>query len=590
MNERIMFLSVLLILIFSINVIADGWVAPDDPTAVDWSTYPVQGMSGDYLNNNPDVANLIPESRINEFSPEARNAYVQAKFPGVTANLGTGDVQLNGNTLTVAGTTVDLSKMSGKTVSVSGNDVMVDGQKFTNAENVGSENGKITADKAQYFESGTTTFINAEGVKFSPNAFYVAKADSISYAGTTSTKIIDFTGESGTFSVKSADRVIVETMTFDKIVNSVFKVSNGNLLSASVECDKNNSKTTFPNLIAGTSSTITTNCDDEEKYFVSYRENPNEIVFNATENITLFLHGTYANITFNASENASLIIKPNGVFAVMNGILSYIAPTFTEQLEGNCLDYSIAEIDFANGFIKTTLLPFKDYKTGVFICPGARYNRIYENKENSFSIYNIGKAPYYLIFNKNIKLFNDLISLYNNNDDYGFIAENITLNGNIEYDRIPEKDLFPAISEEEYNKLPIEWKKVYASYDTKTRTEIEGENKISIKTKNNNGTSDTIIELNSGYFNIKEIGSSRFASFNKNIIYPDYIKEYSYNSEPLIKIENKKLIEEGNKRATVMFTPNTRESTNFLDWLKNRLAIKDLYEWLSRVNVDVEAS
>jgi len=315
MNERIMFFSVLLILIFSINVFANGWVAPDDPTAVDWSTYPVQGMSGDYLSKNPDVANLIPESRINEFSPEARNAYVQAKFPGVTADLGTGDVQLNGNTLTVAGTTVDLSKMAGKAVSVSGNDVYVDGQKFTNAENVGSENGKITADKAQYFESGATTFINAEGIKFSPNSFYVAKADSISYLGATSTKIIDFSGESGTFSVKSADRVIVETMTFDKIINSVFKVSNGNLLTASIECDKNNSKTKFPNLIAGTSNFITSNCDDEEKYSVSYRENANEIVFNLSENMSILFEGVYANITFNASENASLIIKPNGAFA-----------------------------------------------------------------------------------------------------------------------------------------------------------------------------------------------------------------------------------------------------------------------------------
>jgi hypothetical protein len=34
-----------------------------------------------------------------------------------------------------------------------------------------------------------------------------------------------------------------------------------------------------------------------------------------------------ANITFNASKNASLIIKPNGVFEVKNGILSYITPS-----------------------------------------------------------------------------------------------------------------------------------------------------------------------------------------------------------------------------------------------------------------------
>jgi hypothetical protein len=281
--------------------------------------------------------------------------------------------------------------------------------------------------------------------------------------------------------------------------------------------------------------------------------------------MSILFEGIYANITFNAtSNNASLIIKPNGVFEVMNGILSYITGTFTEQLEGNCMDYSVAQIDFIRGFLKTILFPFRDFRTGVFICPGARYNRIYPEKENSYSIYNIGNAAYYLVFNKNLQIFNSLFSANRDSDNYGFLAENITLNGNIEYDRYPEKGLFPAISQEEYNNLPLDWKKVYASYDQKTRTSIAGTNRIFITSKNPNGTSDVNVEVNSGYFNIKEIDGSRLAGFNKDMTYPDYISEYRYNSEPLIKIENKKLTELNDGKATVMFTTETQESGKFL--------------------------
>jgi hypothetical protein len=44
----------------------------------------------------------------------------------------------------------------------------------------------------------------------------------------------------------------------------------------------------------------------------------------------------------------------------------------------------------------------------VFICPGARYSRIFEDKEDSYSIYNIGKSNYYLAFNRNLQIFNEL--------------------------------------------------------------------------------------------------------------------------------------------------------------------------------------
>jgi len=146
------------------------------------------------------------------------------------------DITVNGITfpagshISVSGNgevTTDKAVVNGQTVSLNNAKINSDGSiasatsiktdtgNYQNAQNLKVESGKTTADSVKYFESGTTTFINAEGVKFSPNLFYVAKADSISYLGATSTKVIDFTGESGTFSVKSADRVIVETMTFD---------------------------------------------------------------------------------------------------------------------------------------------------------------------------------------------------------------------------------------------------------------------------------------------------------------------------------------------------------------------------------------
>ncbi len=224
----------------------------------------------------------------------------------------------------------------------------------------------------------------------------------------------------------------------------------------------------------------------------------------------------------------------------------------------------------------------------MFICPGARYNRIYPEKENSYSVYNIGTDSYNLVFDKNA-LFAGIHEERSEDDDYGFISSNITLNGFIQYDRYPEKGLFPAISGEEYKSLSLDWKKVYASYEEKTRTTIDGIRNISIFSENHNNGSGTIIEVNSGWFNIREKKinreTRRFADFNRDIIYPDYVRHYKFNNEPEIRIRDKTLTqrgtsEEGNEKVVKMFTPGTGKQTEFLDWLKLKTIIKDLAEFV----------
>ncbi len=601
--KRALFL--LFILLFSFQAIAcrvdlgSGSNVDDDQGVCDYKTDPQKfdWQNGDLATiNDPSAVaqhiNDIPRERRSELTA----SQLSQTSPSNMGNLGDYDRTALNSALSAQGYDPKIIGQDLKGAHFDG-DVLVfgdgsrlnakTGQKY---EVEAANDGSIKS----FSNNNGVSFFNARGVDYNGLSLTIASADSVSWHGPTLNKVIDFSGQSGTFSVKSADRVIVETMTFDKIVNSVFSVSSGNLLSASIECANNNSKTKFPNLIAGTSAFLTSSCDDSGKYSVAYREKANEIVFNLSENMSVFLQGAYANITFNASKGASLIIKPNGAFSVKNGILSYIAPAFTEQLEGNCGDYSLVDLDFTSGFLKLALMLFNNYQTGVFICPGARYNRLYAEKENSYSIYNIGKSAYYVVFNKNIQVFNDLFSANRNSDSYGFITENITLNGNIEYDRYPEKGLFPAISQEEYSSLPLDFKKVYAGYDAKTRTSISGGSRIKIASKNTNGTEDIDEEINSGYFNIRQIGNSRFANFNRNMTYPDYISDYSYNREPLIKIENKKLVEIGENRSTIMFTPNQEESNKFLDWLKMKLALKDLADVISKIRgeskVNVEVS
>jgi hypothetical protein len=172
-----------------------------------------------------------------------------------------------------------------KGAKIEGNNiVLMDGSKYDLSTGNSIDLEVSNDGSTKYFSNNNgISVVNGKGVNYLGNKLTIVSADSVSWYGSTSNIVYNFEGESGTFSVKSADRVIIETMTFDKIVNSVFKVSSSNLLSASIECDKNTSKTKFPNLIEGTSTFITSNCDDEEKYSVSYREIDKE----KAENFTL---------------------------------------------------------------------------------------------------------------------------------------------------------------------------------------------------------------------------------------------------------------------------------------------------------------
>lgn len=467
--------------------------------------------------------------------------------------------------------------------------ILTDGSTYDldSGSNINVEIGSDGSTKSFSNDLGVS-FFNAKGVIYTKDQLSIQQADSLSWYGTTANIISNFIGQSGTFKVDSADRVIIETMTFDKIINSEFTLSDGNLIEAKVVCNKNNSETSFPNLIG--SNPIKLMCDKDENYDIEYRTTPNQIYFDLSEGINLTLKQNDYFVIFDAIQNAEIKIKSNGTFEIKNGILSYITNTFEEQLEGNCGDFSTAEIDLNRGFLKTILVP----ESTSILCPGARYNRIYKTaKENSFSIFNIGNNPYFLIFDKDIERYNDLLNQNKDKDNHGFVSETIILNGNIQYDRYPEKDLFPAITLEEYNVLPLSWKKVYASYEENTRTNIKGTDKIIIDSKNDgNGTGNVLVEINSGWFNIKEkqtgSGIRRFANFNKNMTYPDYIQTFRFNNEPIINIKNQTLEQnglskDGNEKVVKMFTPASKEQSDFLDWLEIRTVVKDLSEFIQKL-------
>jgi len=554
---------------------------PRDPNNPDFWSQP-----------NPDLSqvtnwNEITDENLNRLSPEKLGEALSYKFGSkVTIPSGTA-ASISGNILTVSGTTIDLSTMSGKSISVSGNDVFIDGEKYNNAKNIRKEGDKTKADSVQYFESGTTTFINAEGVSFSPNAFEIEKADSVSYEGSTSTKVIKYVAETGKFKVNSADRVIIETIVFDKIKNSTFILKDGKLISADVVSDKINNSVKIPNLIPQSSQYIEVNYNLNSSFGVNYRKEPDKIEFRLDENNSI-IFADANNISFTSYSNDSYfaIIKDvPPIYRIKKGILNYSTNETIEQLESTC-GLSDVNINFIVGFIKLMLSP----RNVTVLCSGSRYNLIDKLiKEKSYSIYNIGEQNYYLGFEKGISSdsFNSFIfSLQTRN--YGFIGnenKRINLNGIVEYDRLPEKELFPALSIDEYYALPIEWKGAIISYDDKNRITIDSSDiKINVTATNEKIEDKKIIELNSGYFKIREIGSSRFGSFNKQMIYPDYISEYRFNDEPLIKIENKKLIESSadDGRATIMFTPNTDESIRFIDWLKSIVRIRDFESFKKR--------
>jgi hypothetical protein len=375
-------LFIVLFILFTKLVFAQ-WVAPENPKTYDWDNSDISHMSTEQAS---EFAKYVPPERISEINdPTARDNVIKTKWNLGITDIGSSSFTISGNTLTVGGSTVDLSTMAGKAISVSGNEVIVDGKKYNNAQNLRKEGDSMKADSVQYLESGTTTVINAEGVTFSQNAFEIEKADSVTYEGSTSTKVVKFKMESGTFRVNSADLVIVETITFSKIKNSTFVLKNQKLESASVTSDKANNSVKFPNLVTGSSQYISVNYDLDKSFGINYRTERDKVDFRLDEGIDLLLLNS-RNISFTSYDNSTFTIIGNRppIYRFKNGVLNYSSSETTEQLESTC-GLSEANIDLALGFVRTALSPANI----TVLCSGSRYNLIDKIiKEKSYSIYN----------------------------------------------------------------------------------------------------------------------------------------------------------------------------------------------------------
>jgi hypothetical protein len=464
--------------------------------------------------------------------------------------------------------------------------------KSTNQVSVETSGGEIT----YLSDSRGTILINAENVHYSSSAITVANADSITYEDAEARAVVDFTAETGTFSVGKANIVIVERLiVFDKIKNGTFVLQNGKLMSASVTSDKANNSVKFPNLVTGSSQYISVNYDLDKSFGINYRTERDKVDFRLDEGIDLLLLNS-RNISFTSYDNSTFTIIGNRppIYRFKNGVLNYSSSETTEQLESTC-GLSEANIDLALGFVRTALSPANI----TVLCSGSRYNLIDKIiKEKSYSIYNIGENNYYLGFEKGTTLINFKAAIYSENFGFIYKNKNIILNKIIEYDRIPNKYQFPALSEAEYISLPLEFKKVVASTHPSNKINITGEERINLFMENREMAipiNTVLFETNSGFFNIKEKKKDenvrRFAEFNKEMLYPDYIAQYETffgYTTPLITIENKTLTQsgvsdEGEEKVVKLYTPDTEESKSFLQWLKGRAIIKDVTEFIRNV-------
>ncbi len=124
--------------------------------------------------------------------------------------------------------------------------------------------------------AGTTTLVNAKGVKSTRTTLKVDHADTITVGDTTFTNVNNFTTDFVTFSLASADVVIAETMVFNKIKNSSFTLSNNQLISAKIQSQIDNNTFKFPNLIPASSKFIEVKADKDESFSINYRKTTNK--------------------------------------------------------------------------------------------------------------------------------------------------------------------------------------------------------------------------------------------------------------------------------------------------------------------------
>jgi len=73
-----------------------------------------------------------------------------------------------------------------------------------------------------------------------------------------------------------------------------------------------------------------------------------------------------------------------------------------------------------------------------------------------------------------------------------------------------------------------------------------------------------------------------YASFNKELLYPDYVLSYKFNTNPDITIQDKTLTRIQDDKKIKMYTPNSDKQNTYLDWLMIRATIKDISEFINK--------
>ncbi len=95
------------------------------------------------------------------------------------------------------------------------------GMDLSNVQNARITRDETSIDSTTYAtitpatSAGTTTLVNAKGVRSTRTTLKVDHADSVSVGGTTFTNVNNFTTDFVTFSLDSADTAIAETMVFN---------------------------------------------------------------------------------------------------------------------------------------------------------------------------------------------------------------------------------------------------------------------------------------------------------------------------------------------------------------------------------------
>ena len=499
-----------------------------------------QGLTGEQLSQVDqskwgDLTQYNPNS-----AREAINRRTGSNIQSISGDLS--NTKLEGNNLVSVGP-------DGKKVSIPTSDI-ISFNRDSNGIDV-----ETTSTKAE----------DASGMEVSNDKIEIPSAKSADYNNIlSSTDVQDFkvtlSNSGDVVEVKSASKIESKGSVFSNIIDSLVSLTKTSIAGGKIKSAKEKNNATVAS--NGANYTISYN-KDQSFGFIS--AGITEFILN--EGMTL----TSGNIEFEATSNNSVLRIINKTYFVKNGILNYTTQYSTEQLEGQC-EFSNVEIN--NRFAIVKLSPT------ITLCSGARYNYIDKvKKEVSFSIYNIGSEEYILGFESSYA--KDVFLKKITTANYGFIGKEILLKNIIQYDRYPEKALFPAINLQEYNNLNLEFKSVIKSLQNNTITIIPNDEKIRVNIQNPAITKGTISETFSGSFIIRETDKARYASFSKDLVYPDYILAYQSFDKPSLKISDKTLTQETNTSKTLLAYEGN-EFTSIFNRIKSWSVIKDFESFKTR--------